>query len=151
MGIDLGECLTEATPVAVGRFCAQGRRLSRRPEGPEIIIGLFGIGARALASLVGLDFLIEEILSNGTTAWIISGCTGKWVFCGRCRPQSVPPGALKRLRLSNLSLRRGDRVSWMVSARIGQMPITSLLTVSSFERPWPCSEANQEQRQGASN
>lgn len=108
MGIDLGEMLTGPTPVAVGKVDAQGRR----PVSVDLTdaqISLDSLGwSKGIGVAGNLDFLIEDT-ANGQQLDDIRLTGNGFSAAGEATISSAR--GLERLQLSNLSLRRGDRVS----------------------------------------
>lgn len=108
MGIDLGDMLTGPTPVAVGKVDAQGRR-PVSVDLTEAQISLASLGWSKGVGVAGkLDFLIEDT-ANGQQLDNIRLTGNGFSAAGEATISSAR--GLERLQLSNLSLRRGDRVS----------------------------------------
>lgn len=108
MGIDLGEILTGPTPVAVGKVDGQGRR----PVSVDLTnaqVSFTSLGWSKGAGVAGrLDFLMEET-DNGQALQNIRLSGDGFSAAGEATISKAR--GLERLKLSNLSLRRGDKVA----------------------------------------
>lgn len=108
LGINLGEMLTGPTPVAVGKVDAQGRR-TVSVDLKDAQISLAPLGWSKGVGIAGrLDFLMQDT-SNGQRLENIRLTGDGFSATGEATISSA--NGLERLQLSNVSLRRGDRVA----------------------------------------
>lgn len=108
MGIDLGEMLTGPTPVAVGEVDAQGRR-TVSVDLTDAQISFASLGWSKGVGVSGkLDFLLEETGSGQHLANIRLSGDG---FSATGEATISSTRGLEQLKLSNVSLRRGDKVA----------------------------------------
>ncbi len=108
MGINLGDMLTGPTPVAVGKIDAQGRR-TVSVDLTDAQVSLPSLGWSKGVGITGrLDFLMEDTGSGQRLENVRLTGDG---FSAKGEATISSARGLERLKLSNLSLRRGDRVA----------------------------------------